>query len=251
MSMFDLQGKVAIVTGANTGLGQGIACGLAEYGAKVVCVGRSDMAETEKLLGNFKAEFLSVYADLSSTASIPGIIKKALEKFGRIDILCNNAGIIRREDAIDFSELDWDDVMNTNLKTAFFLSQAVAREFIKQGSKGKIVNVASLLSFQGGIRVPSYCASKSGLRGLTMALANEWGKFGININAIAPGYMVTNNTTALQNDPVRYGAIIERIPMGRWGTPDDIKGPAVFLSSRASDYVNGYTIAVDGGWLGR
>lgn len=168
-----------------------------------------------------------------------------------MDILVNNAGIIRRADAIEFSEKDWDDVMNINIKTVFFFSQAVANQFIKQGTGGKIINIASMLSFQGGIRVPSYTASKSGVMGITRAMANEWAKHNININAIAPGYMATNNTAQLRADEDRNKAILERIPAGRWGLPEDLQGPIVFLASSASDYVNGYTVAVDGGWLAR
>ncbi|NBS03598.1 MAG: SDR family oxidoreductase, partial [Rhizobiales bacterium] len=177
--------------------------------------------------------------------------QEALTLTGRIDILVNNAGIIRREDAINFTESDWDDVLNLNLKNVFFLAQAAARQFIAQGTGGKIVNIASMLSFQGGVRVPAYTASKSGVMGITRALANEWAKHGINVNAIAPGYMATANTAALQADPVRNAAIMDRIPAGRWGTPADLAGPVVFLASPASDYVNGYTVAVDGGWLAR
>lgn len=176
---------------------------------------------------------------------------KTIEEFGHIDILVNNAGIIRREDAINFTEKDWDDVMNINVKTVFFFSQAAARKFIVQGHGGKIINVASMLSFQGGIRVPSYTASKSGVVGITRLMANEWCGQGINVNAIAPGYMVTNNTAQLRADKERNTEILGRIPAGRWGHPEDMKGPAVFLASSASDYVNGYTIAVDGGWLSR
>jgi 2-deoxy-D-gluconate 3-dehydrogenase len=178
-------------------------------------------------------------------------VDQAVSRFGRVDILVNNAGIIRRDDAINFSEKDWDDVMNINIKSVFFMSQAVAKQFIAQGQGGKIINIASMLSYQGGIRVPSYTASKSGVMGITRLLANEWASQGINVNAIAPGYMATNNTTALRADEDRNAAILERIPAGRWGVPDDMMGPAVFLASAASDYINGYTIAVDGGWLAR
>ena len=196
-------------------------------------------------------KFLDIQRDLSDTSALSGIVEEALTLNGRLDILVNNAGIIRREDAINFSESDWDDVVNLNLKNVFFLAQAVARQFIAQGTGGKIVNIASMLSFQGGVRVPSYTASKSGVMGITRALANEWAKHGINVNAIAPGYMATANTAALQADPVRNAAILDRIPAGRWGSPADLAGPVVFLASPASDYVNGYTVAVDGGWLAR
>jgi 2-deoxy-D-gluconate 3-dehydrogenase len=196
-------------------------------------------------------EFLDLRADLVTQNDIPYIIEKTLAHFGKINILINNAGIIRREDAVDFSEKDWDDVMNVNSKSLFFLSQTVAKQFIKQGKGGKIINIASMLSFQGGIRVPSYTASKSAVMGLTKAMANEWAKYNINVNAIAPGYMATNNTAALQADEARNAAILDRIPAERWGTPEDIAGPCVFLASDAANYINGYTIAVDGGWLAR
>ncbi|MDD4316626.1 MAG: 2-dehydro-3-deoxy-D-gluconate 5-dehydrogenase KduD [Clostridia bacterium] len=248
LDMFKLDEKVAIVTGSNTGLGQGIAIALAEAGAKVVGVSRRPSDETQKIIGEDK--FFNIVADLSSKECIPSIIEGALERYGRIDILVNNAGIIRRQDAIEFSEEYWDEVMNTNLKTLFFLSQAAAKEFIKNGG-GKIINVASMLSFQGGIRVPSYTSSKSAVKGLTMALCNEWAKYNINVNAIAPGYMSTNNTEALRADEKRSSEILGRIPAGRWGTQKDIMGAAVLLASPAGDYINGYTIAVDGGWLAR
>ncbi|GAH03057.1 unnamed protein product, partial [marine sediment metagenome] len=182
---------------------------------------------------------------------IEDIIKQTIKEYGKVDILINNAGIIRREDAIDFTEKDWDDVMSINTKTLFFFSQAVARQFVKQKTGGKIINIASMLSFQGGIRVPSYTASKSAVMGLTRALANEWAKYNINVNAIAPGYMITNNTKALRADKDRSKAILDRIPAGKWGLPEDVAGPAVFLASEAANYINGYTIAVDGGWLAR
>lgn len=251
LDQFKLTGKVALVTGARTGLGQGMAVGLAEAGADIGGVDISSMAETEKTISALGRKFLGIEANLSDTRTISGIIDRMTAVFGKIDILINNAGIIRREDAINFSEKDWDDVINLNLKTVFFLSQAVAREFIKQKTGGKIVNVASMLSFQGGIRVPSYTASKSGVMGITRLMANEWAKHNININAIAPGYMATDNTQALREDPKRSEEILARIPAGRWGFPDDLKGVVVFLASDASNYVNGYTIAVDGGWLAR
>ncbi len=248
---FDLSGKVAIVTGCSTGLGQGMSLGLAEAGADIVGVDYVDAPETKEAVEALGRSFLGIKADLSSVEPIEGIITSAVEKFGHVDILVNNAGIIRREDAIAFSEKDWDDVMNINIKTVFFFSQAAARQFISQGSGGKIINVASMLSFQGGIRVPSYTASKSGVMGITRLMANEWASHGININAVAPGYMATNNTAALRADEKRSAELLERIPAGRWGLPDDMKGPVVFLASSASNYVNGYTIAVDGGWLAR
>jgi 2-dehydro-3-deoxy-D-gluconate 5-dehydrogenase len=251
LDAFKLAGKVAIVTGCRTGLGQGMALGLAEAGANIVGIDLNDLDETREEIKEAGGTFLGIEADLSNIGVVEGIIGQAVKTFGRIDILVNNAGIIRRADALDFSETDWDDVMNINLKTVFFFAQAVARQFIKQHSGGKIINVASLLSFQGGIRVPSYTASKSGVMGITRLMANEWAKHHINVNAIAPGYMATDNTAPLRQDPKRSEDILQRIPAGRWGVPDDLKGIAVFLASEASSYVNGYTIAVDGGWLAR
>ncbi|MBR0133072.1 MAG: 2-dehydro-3-deoxy-D-gluconate 5-dehydrogenase KduD [Lachnospiraceae bacterium] len=249
LDMFSLKGKVAIVTGSNTGLGQGISRAFVEAGAKVLGVSRSKSTETQEMLGEENFQYIT--ADLSSLEMVDTIINTAVEKFGRLDILVNNAGIIKREDSIDFSVENWDLVMNTNCRTLFFLSQAAARQFMKQESGGKIIQIASMLSYQGGIRVPSYTASKSAVKGITMTMANEWAKYGINVNAIAPGYMATNNTEALRNDEKRSADILERIPAGRWGTPDDLMGAAVFLASSASDYVNGFTLAVDGGWLAR
>ena len=247
---FRLTGKVAVVTGCNTGLGQGIACALAEAGADIAGVYRSDAGNTPALIAACGRRFADIQADLSSRGAAVSVIQQAMQEYGHIDILVNNAGIIRREDAINFSEQDWDDVLNTNLKTLFFLSQEAAKHFIAQKS-GRIINIASMLSFQGGIRVPSYTAAKSGVKGLTMALTNEWAKYGVTVNAIAPGYMETNNTAALRADKDRNAAILERIPAGRWGTPDDLKGAVVFLASPAAAYVNGCTLAVDGGWLAR
>jgi 2-deoxy-D-gluconate 3-dehydrogenase len=224
---------------------------LAEAGCDIISVNRKIPHETAELVIALGRRFLALQADLSSQELIPGLVTQAVSEMGRMDILVNNAGMIRRNDAIDFSEKDWDDVINLNLKSVFFLSQAVARQFIAQGSGGKIINIASMLSFQGGIRVPSYTASKSGVLGLTRLMANEWAIHGINVNAIAPGYMATNNTRQLRDDEARNQAILERIPAGRWGIPQDLKGPAVFLASNASDYINGYTLAVDGGWLAR
>lgn len=249
LDMFSLSGKVAIVTGSNTGLGQGISKAFVEAGAKVLGVSRSPSDDTQKMLG--ADNFSYITADLSSLDPVDTIINTAVDKYGRLDILVNNAGIIKREDSIDFSVENWDVVMNTNCRTLFFLSQAAAKQFMKQKSGGKIIQIASMLSYQGGIRVPSYTASKSAVKGITMTMANEWAKYGINVNAIAPGYMATNNTEALRNDAKRSADILERIPAGRWGTPDDLMGAAVFLASAASDYVNGFTLAVDGGWLAR
>ena len=251
LDSFNLQGKVAIVTGCDTGLGQGMALGLANAGCDIVGVNIVEPTETIQLIEQTGRKFIDVRANLIKLDDIPAIVERAVSELGRIDILVNNAGIIRRNDAIDFSEQDWDDVMNINVKSVFFLSQAVAKQFIAQGEGGKIINIASMLSFQGGIRVPSYTTSKSGVMGVTRLMANEWAKHNINVNAIAPGYMVTNNTTALRADVTRNKEILDRIPAGRWGEPADLAGPCVFLASSASDYINGYTIAVDGGWLSR
>ena len=248
---FDLTGKTAIVTGASTGLGQGMALGLAQAGANIVGVDYVDMPETEAAVAELGTGFLGIKADLLSIAPIPDIVAQAVGKFGCLDILVNNAGIIRRMDAIEFTEKDWDDVMDINIKTVFFFCQAAAKQFLQQGTGGKIVNIASMLSFQGGIRVPAYTASKSGVMGITRLLANEWAKHNINVNAIAPGYMATNNTAPIRSDEARERSIIDRIPAGRWGSPEDVAGPVVFLASEASNYVNGYTLAVDGGWLAR
>ena len=248
LEKFSLKGKVALVTGSNTGLGQGICRAFAEAGAKVVGVSRRPSTETAELIGK---NFHNVIADLSTTEPVPRIVEETLKKFGRIDILVNNAGVIKRNDSLDFTEDEWDNVLNVNLKTVFFLTQAVAKQFVKQNSGGKVINIASMLSYQGGIRTPSYTASKSAIKGVTMTLSNEWAKYGINVNAIAPGYMATNNTKDLRKDEERSSDILSRIPAGRWGTPEDLEGAAVFLASEASDYVNGFTLAVDGGWLGR
>jgi 2-deoxy-D-gluconate 3-dehydrogenase len=248
---FKLTGKVAIVTGSRTGLGQGMAFGLAEAGADIVGVDLNNLGETRKGVEERGRKFLGIEADLSNIKVIENIMNQTVKEFKHLDILVNNAGIIRRADAIDFSEKDWDDVINVNLKTVFFFSQAAAKQFLKQKTGGKIISVASLLSFQGGIRVPSYTASKSGVMGITRLMANEWAQHNINVNAIAPGYMATDNTAPLRQDPKRSEEILARIPAGRWGLPDDLKGIAVFLASEASRYINGYTIAVDGGWLAR
>lgn len=251
LEKFNLKDKVAIVTGASKGLGQGIALGLADAGANIVAVDILDMAQTKAEVEALNRNFLDIKADLINIEPIQKIIDETVEKFNKIDILVNNAGIIRRADAIEFSEKDWDDVMNINIKTLFFFSQAVAKRYIEQGSPGKIINIASLLSFQGGIRVPSYTASKTAVMGITRLLANEWARYNININAIAPGYMVTDNTAPLRKDKERSKAILDRIPAEKWGEPEDLQGLAVFLASEASNYINGYTIAVDGGWLAR
>ncbi|WP_135212948.1 2-dehydro-3-deoxy-D-gluconate 5-dehydrogenase KduD [Vitreimonas flagellata] len=249
-NLFSLAGKTAIVTGGNVGLGQAIALALAEAGADIVSTSRRPAEETGAKVKALGRRFVSIEADLSSTAPIAGIVERTVSEFGKVDILVNNAGIIRRNDSVDFTEEDWDAVIDTNLKSAFFLAQAVGRHMISQGH-GKIINIASMLSFQGGIRVPSYTASKSGLAGITKLLACEWAGKGVNVNAIAPGYMSTDNTEALRADPKRNAQILDRIPAGRWGESSDMGGAAVFLASAASDYVHGAIIPVDGGWLAR
>ena len=249
-SLFSLEGKTALVTGGNVGLGQAIAVALAQAGANIASTSRRPADETGALVTALGRKFLSVEADLSSTKPIAGIVEQTISELGGLDILVNNAGIIRRADSTEFTEADWDAVIDTNLKSVFFLAQAAGRHMIAQG-RGKIINVASMLSFQGGIRVPSYTASKSGLAGLTRLLANEWAAKGVNVNAIAPGYMVTDNTTLLREDAKRNAEILGRIPAGRWGEASDIGGAAVFLASRASDYVHGAILPVDGGWLAR
>ncbi len=249
--LFDLKGKVAIVTGATRGLGQGMAIALAKAGANIVGVGQSSLEPTKKEVEAIGGKFLPINANLTTLDKVQEIVDKTKSEYGKIDILVNNAGTIRREDAINYTEQDWDDILNLNLKTLFFLSQAVAKEMINQKNGGKIINIASMLSYQGGIRVPAYTASKSGVKGLTKALANEWAKYNINVNAIAPGYMATDNTKAIREDEKRNKEILDRIPAGRWGTPEDLAGAVIFLSSKASNYVNGECIAVDGGWLAR
>jgi len=250
MNPFNLDGKVAVVTGANTGIGQAIAVALAGAGADVVCVGRSAADETVAQIHALGRRAEQIKADLSTIAPVTSVINETLARLGRLDILVNNAGIIRRNDAIQFTEEDWDAVLDTNLKSVFFLSQAAAKHMIAAGG-GKIINIASMLTFQGGVRVPSYTSSKSAIGGLTKALANEWSGKGINVNAIAPGYIETNNTTALRADENRNRQILERIPAGRWGRASDLGGAAVFLASSAADYVHGHVLAVDGGWLAR
>jgi 2-deoxy-D-gluconate 3-dehydrogenase len=240
----------AMITGASTGIGQAVAIALAAAGADIIAVGRTEPAETRSAVLNMGRRFLAIRADLSQPQTMSVVVEAAVAEFGKVDILVNNAGIIRRRDAVDFSEADWDAVMDVNLKSAFFLTQAVGRRMI-EARRGKVINIASMLSFQGGIRVASYTASKSALAGLTRSLANEWAAKGINVNAIAPGYFATSNTQALQADETRNREILARIPAGRWGQPSDIGGAAVFLSASASDYVHGAIIPVDGGWLAR
>jgi 2-deoxy-D-gluconate 3-dehydrogenase len=251
LDSFKLDGKIAIVTGTSRGLGQAIAVGLAEAGADVALVHRSAGTETEDRIKELGRRAITIRADLGERGAHAAIVAETVEKLGGLDILVNNAGIIRRAPLTEFTEKDWDDVMDVNLRSLFFLSQAAAKVMIGQGRGGKIVNVASMLSFQGGILVPSYTASKSAVLGLTRLLANELAGKGINVNAIAPGYMETENTRPLREDPVRSKAILDRIPAGRWGVPEDLQGAAVFLASAAAQYLHGYTIAVDGGWLAR
>ncbi len=248
---FDLTGRVALVTGANTGLGQAIAVALAEAGADIAAVARSEADVTAAAVRACGRRFHRIAQALDAGVPVGAIVEDCVAALGGVDILVNNAGTIRRADALDFSADDWDAVMGVNLRSAFFLAQAAARQMVAQGRGGKILNIASMLSFQGGIRVASYTASKHGLLGLTRILANEWAALGINVNAIAPGYFETNNTEALRNDEQRNRAILERIPAGRWGRPGDLGGAAVFLCSAAADYVHGAVLPVDGGWLAR
>lgn len=247
-----LTGKVALVTGAAQGLGQGYAIALAQAGADIVALDLTDVTETGKAVTALGRRFYSIQCNLrdASAQDLNEIVNEIVAQLGRVDILVNNAGIIRRAPALEFNEKDWDDVLQINLKATFFLSQAAARVMVKQGG-GKIINIASMLSFQGGIIVPSYTASKSAIAGLTRALANEWAKYNINVNAIAPGYIATANTAPLRADPIRNQAILDRIPAGRWGTPEDLQGIVVFLASAASNYMHGAIVPVDGGWLAR
>jgi 2-dehydro-3-deoxy-D-gluconate 5-dehydrogenase len=251
MSFFDLTGKVAIVTGGAVGLGGGISLGLAQAGADIVIVTSNNRSqETQQKIEAMGRKAHTVVADLMDQDALQNVVDEALKVFGKIDILVNNAGIIRRTPAADHAAQDWHDVLNLNLNSAFFLSQLVGREMIKQGS-GKIINIASMLSFQGGINVPGYTASKHAIAGVTKALANEWASKGIQVNAIAPGYMETDNTAALRADEERNAQILVRIPAARWGTPEDMQGPVIFLASKASDYMSGHVLCVDGGWMTR
>jgi 2-dehydro-3-deoxy-D-gluconate 5-dehydrogenase len=251
LDAFNLRGKVAIVTGCGTGLGRAMALGLAEAGADIAGVYNSSAPDCGGEIAGMGRKFMAIRADLADLDRIEPLVEQAVENFGRVDILVNNAGIIRRQLALEFTRENWDEVVNLNLRSLFFLAQAVARRFVAQKSGGKIVNIASMLSFQGGILVPSYTASKSGVLGLTRELACEWAAHDINVNAIAPGYMATDNTRALQQDPLRNADILKRIPAGRWGQPGDLAGAVVFLASTAANYIHGYTLAVDGGWLAR
>ena len=250
-SSFSLAGRRIVVTGANTGIGQGIAVSVARAGGTVIGVGRSAMDETEKKVADAGGIFIPARTDLADRKAARTLIDGLWDAHGPLHGLVNNAGIIRRADAVDFTEADWDDVIDINLRSLFFLSQGFGRRVIAEKSRGKIVNIASLLSFQGGIRVASYTASKHGALGITRLLACEWAAKGVNVNAVAPGYITTNNTEALRADEKRSTAILERIPAGRWGTPDDIGDAAVFLLAPASDYMHGAVVPVDGGWLAR
>ena len=249
--MFDLSGKVAVVSGSNDGIGQGIAIGLAEAGADIVALHRSDISSTKEQVEALGRRIHTIQCDLSDIHAIPGIVDEAEAAFGRIDILANCAGMIAREPALKHTEDKWDAVVNLNIKSLFFMSQAVANKMVAAGIRGKIINIASLMSYQGGILIPGYAASKGAVRTLTMELSNEWGELGINVNALAPGYIATKMTKALREDPKRSKELMDRIPLHRFGEPQDFKGPAVFLASPASDYVNGITLPVDGGWLAR
>jgi len=249
--LFDLTDKTALVTGGNTGLGQAMAIALAQAGADIALIGRTEPTETQEQIAKSGVHSTFIHADLSAADKAAGIISSAVSELGRADILVNNAGTIKRNPALEFTPEEWDAVTNVNLRSLFFLSQAFAKHLVAQESPGKIINVASMLSFQGGINVPSYTASKSGVRGLTQALANEWAQYGINVNAIAPGYFETNNTAALKANEKRNAEILGRIPSGRWGQPSDLAGAVIFLATSASDYVQGVTLPVDGGWLSR
>ena len=250
-SMFSLAGRRIMVTGANTGIGQGIAIAVAKAGGEVIGVGRSSMDETAALVAAAGGSFIPVACDLADHAAASTMLERVWENSGPLDGLVNNAGIIRRGDAVDLSEADWDDVMDVNLKSMFFLCQAFGRKAIEAQREGRIVNIGSVLSFQGGVRVASYTTAKHGVVGITRVLANEWAAKGINVNAIAPGYVVSNNTEALRGDPDRSAAILGRIPAGRWGKPEDMGGTAVFLLAPASAYMHGAVVTVDGGWLSR
>jgi 2-dehydro-3-deoxy-D-gluconate 5-dehydrogenase len=252
LEAFELKGKNALVTGSSRGLGAAIAIALAQAGANVACHGRgADGKATNETIRKMGRNSFYLAGNMSDATLYPALIGKTIEEFGSIDILVNNAGMIRRAPAAEYPLSDWDELIAVNLTAVFRLSQLASQDMLKRGAKGKILNIASLLSFQGGILVPAYAAAKGGVAQLTKALANEWASQGINVNAIAPGYMATDNTTALRQDPQRSRQILERIPAGRWGEPSDVAGAAVFLCSSASDYIHGQVMAVDGGWLGR
>ncbi|MEK8133048.1 2-dehydro-3-deoxy-D-gluconate 5-dehydrogenase KduD [Paenibacillus filicis] len=249
--MFDLTGKVALVTGGAVGLGAGISLGLAKAGADVAIITSNDRSrEVQQQIEALGRKAHTIVANLMDEDGLESIVQEVVSVFGKIDILVNNSGIIRRTPAADHASNDWHDVLNLNLNSAFFLSQLVGRRMIEQGS-GKIINIASMLSFQGGINVPGYTASKHAIAGVTKALANEWAGKGVQVNAIAPGYMSTDNTAAIRADEDRNTQILARIPAGRWGTPEDMQGPVIFLASQASDYMSGHVLCVDGGWMSR
>jgi 2-deoxy-D-gluconate 3-dehydrogenase len=251
LEKFNLAGKVAIVTGAGRGLGKGMAIGLAEAGADLALVGSTTTDETAKVIRALGRRACQIQANLLRSDAIARIVETTVKELGGIDILVNNAGIIRRAPLVEVTEADWDEVVQVNQRSLFFLSQAVAKQMMKRGGGGKIINIASMLSFQGGVRVASYTAAKSAVLGLTRIMANELAPQGINVNGIAPGYMETDNTAALRADPNRNAEILARIPAGRWGRSQDLQGAVVFLASAASDYMHGYTLAIDGGWLAR
>ena len=252
LEAFELKGRNALVTGSSRGLGAAIAIALAQAGANVGCHGRSAEGKaTSETIARMGRKSFYLAGDMSDTKLHPALIGKTVEKFGSIDILVNNAGMIRRAPSAEYPQNDWDELIAVNLTAVFRLSQLAGQHMLKRGARGKILNIASLLSFQGGILVPAYAAAKGGVTQLTKALANEWASKGINVNAIAPGYMATDNTATCGKTPQRSRQILERIPAGRWGEPDDIAGAAVFLCSSASDYIDGHVLAVDGGWLGR
>ncbi|SEC51894.1 2-deoxy-D-gluconate 3-dehydrogenase [Paenibacillus sp. GP183] len=251
IQLFDLTGKTALITGGSKGLGGGIALGLAGAGADVAVVTSNDGSrEVQKQIESLGRKAHTIVANLGDESKLEGVVQEALVKLGHIDILVNNAGIIRRTPAADHAAQDWHDVLNLNLNAAFFLSQLLGRHMIERGS-GKIINIASMLTFQGGINVPGYTASKHAIAGITKALANEWAGKGINVNAIAPGYMATDNTAAIRADEERSASILARIPAARWGTTEDLQGAAIYLASKASDYMNGHVLCVDGGWMAR
>lgn len=252
LDQFSLAGRVALVSGASRGLGQGLALALAEAGADVALLDRTGCSRTQEHVEGLGRRATTIVCDLldATPTDLDAVVRRVVAELGCLDVLVNNAGIIRRGPALEFSEPDWDDVLQIDLKAAFFLSQAAGRVMVAQGS-GKIISVASMLSFQGGILVPSYAAAKSGIAAITRSLANEWAKHGVNVNAIAPGYMETDNTAAIRADEARAKSIVERIPAGRWGLPGDLQGAVVYLASAASDYVNGVILPVDGGWLTR
>jgi 2-deoxy-D-gluconate 3-dehydrogenase len=250
LDLFRLDGRVALVTGASRGLGRAMAVGLAEAGADIAGTSVRGCGETAAEVGALGRRFLPLTLDLeqATVAELQRIVERVAGEMGRLDILVNNAGIVRRAALLDYTEADWDAVLQVHLKAVFFLSQACAAIMAQQG-RGKIIHIASMLSYQGGLRVPAYAAAKSGVAGLLRSMANEWAKLGINVNAIAPGYFDTDNTAALRADPERSAAILSRIPAGRWGAPEDLKGAVVFLASAASDYMHGSIVVVDGGWL--